>query len=191
MLVNGTCKMIIRSPPRLLKSLSPIVFVALFSLSLFAGENRWTINGPEAGSATRIVFDPADSSIVYAATSNGVFRSSDGGQHWTAAAGLLGTPFSDLAVATNDPQKVFAASVYGLYKSSNRGVTWSVVHPFGSSKVAVSTDGNVVSASPPVGPSGHPMAESHSVQRAAAFLRRFLRSSSIRRTSTSFTRPLP
>jgi hypothetical protein len=114
------------------------------TLSLFAGENRWTIKGPDAGSPPKIVFDPADSSIVYAATSNGVFRSSDGGQHWTVGAGTLGTSFGDVAVASGDPQKVFASSVYGLYKSSNRGVTWSAVHPFGSFKVAVSANGSVV-----------------------------------------------
>jgi hypothetical protein len=126
------------------KSFIQIVLIAFASLSIFAGENRWTIKGPDAGSPTRIVFDPADSSIVYASTSNGVFRSSDGGQHWTVAAGTLGTPFGDVAVASGDPQKVFASSVYGLYKSSNRGVTWSVVHPFGSFKVAVSANGSVV-----------------------------------------------
>jgi photosystem II stability/assembly factor-like uncharacterized protein len=126
------------------KSFSQIVLIVFVSLSLFAGENRWTIKGPDAGSPNKIVFDPADSSIVYAATTNGIFRSSDGGQHWSAAAGLLGTPFGDVAVASSDPQKVFASSVYGLYKSSDRGLTWSLAHPFGSFKVAVSANGSVV-----------------------------------------------
>ncbi|MEA2326978.1 MAG: hypothetical protein QOE68_1937 [Thermoanaerobaculia bacterium] len=126
------------------KSFSQIVLIVFASISLFAGENRWTIKGPDAGSPNKIVFDPADSSIVYASTTNGVFRSSDGGQHWTVAAVTLGTPFGDVAVASGDPQKVFASSVYGLYKSSNRGVTWSLAHPFASFKVAVSANGSVV-----------------------------------------------
>jgi photosystem II stability/assembly factor-like uncharacterized protein len=126
------------------KSFIQIVLIAFITLSLFAGENRWTIKGPDAGSPSKIVFDPADASIVYAATSNGVFRSSDGGQQWAAAAGLLGTSFSDVAVASGDPQKVFASSVYGLYKSGNRGVTWSLAHPFASFKVAVSANGSIV-----------------------------------------------
>jgi hypothetical protein len=126
------------------KSFSQIVLIAFAFLSLFAGENRWTIKGPEAGGPNKIVYDPADSSIVYAATTNGVFRSSDGGQHWAVGAGTLGTPFGDVAVASGDPQKVFASSVYGLYKSSNRGVTWSLAHNFGSFKVAVSANGSVV-----------------------------------------------
>jgi photosystem II stability/assembly factor-like uncharacterized protein len=126
------------------KSFIQIVLIAFASLSLFAGENRWTIKGPDAGSPAKMVFDPVDSSIVHAATTNGVFRSIDGGQHWTVGAGTLGTPFGDVAVASGDPQKVFASSVYGLYKSSNRGVTWSLVHNFGSFKVAVSANGNIV-----------------------------------------------
>jgi photosystem II stability/assembly factor-like uncharacterized protein len=128
-----------RSPIRLLT-----VFSIFVSLALFAGENRWTIKGPEAGSPSKIVFDPADSSIAYAATTDGVFRSSDGGQHWSVAAGTLGTSFFDVAVAAGDAQKVFASSVFGLYKSSNRGTTWSQVHPFASFKVAVSANGSIV-----------------------------------------------
>jgi len=122
------------------------------SLSLFAGENHWTIKGPDAGSPGKIVFDPADSSIVYAATGNGVFRSSDGGQHWTVGAGTLGIPFGDVAVASGDPQKVFASSVFGLYKSSNRGATWSLAHNFGSFKVAVSANGSIVYSASTGGP---------------------------------------
>jgi photosystem II stability/assembly factor-like uncharacterized protein len=134
------------------KSFSQIVLIAFVSLSLVAGENRWTIKGPDAGSPNKIVFDPADSSIVYAATSNGVFRSGDGGQHWTVGAGLLGTSFGDVVVAGGDPQKVFASSVYGLYKSSNRGATWSLAHPFASFKVAVSANGSVVYSVSGAGP---------------------------------------
>jgi photosystem II stability/assembly factor-like uncharacterized protein len=127
-----------------MNSFRQIVLIALFPLSVFAGENHWTIKGPQAAQALKIVFDPADSSIVYAATTNGVFRSSDGGQHWTVGAGLLGIWFNDVAVVSDDPQKVFAASVFGLYKSSDRGATWSLVNGFPSLEVAVSANGSVV-----------------------------------------------
>src|SRR5258708_36115032 len=39
---------------------------------------------------TVIIVDPANSSVLYLASSSGVFTSSDGGQHWTAAAGIGG-----------------------------------------------------------------------------------------------------
>src|SRR4051794_38735908 len=90
------------------KSFSQILLIVLFTFPIFAGENRWTIKGPEGGTVNKMVFDPADSSIAYAATENGVFRSSDGGQNWIVVAGTLGTSFRDVAVASGDPQKVFA-----------------------------------------------------------------------------------
>jgi photosystem II stability/assembly factor-like uncharacterized protein len=127
-----------------MNSFRQIALIALFSLSVFAGENHWTIKGPQAAQPLKIVFDPADSSIVYAATTNGVFRSSDGGQHWTVGAGMLGTWFNDVAVASGDPEKVFAASPFGLYKSSDRGATWNLVQAFASFEVAVSANGSVV-----------------------------------------------
>jgi photosystem II stability/assembly factor-like uncharacterized protein len=121
-----------------------LILIALVSLPAFAGENRWTLNGPSGGNVSKFAFDPSNASIVYAASDNGVFRSTDGGQHWTGAAVTLGTSMFDIAVASADRQKVFASSVFGLYKSSDGGGTWAVVHGFSSFKVAVSPNGNTV-----------------------------------------------
>src|ERR1043165_9944016 len=99
-----------------------VALLTLIALPALAG-SRWVINGPDGGSVTRLVFDPADASIVYAGSSNGLFRSADGGAHWVAAAELLGTSISDVAVAKSDPRTVYAATGYGLYKSSDRGMT--------------------------------------------------------------------
>jgi photosystem II stability/assembly factor-like uncharacterized protein len=111
--------------------------VALAALPALAS-GRWTIGGPDGGSVTRLVFDPADSSIVYAASSNGLFRSADGGRHWLAAAALLGTRIGDIAVAKSDPRTAFAATGYGLYKSSDRGASWRLVQSDSWFRVAVS-----------------------------------------------------
>src|SRR3954463_13928352 len=94
-----------------------LILIALVGLSAVAGENRWTLNGPGGGSVSKFAFDPVNASIVYAASDNGVFRSTDGGQHWTGATATLGTSMFDIAVASADRQKVFASSVFGLYKS--------------------------------------------------------------------------
>src|SRR5664279_180702 len=134
------------------KALIVTLFV-LFALPTFAADNRWSIQGPDGGPVTRLAFDPGSSSIAYAGTPNGIFRSADGGQHWTAASELLGTQIGDVAVAASDPQKVFAATTSGLYKSSDRGLTWSVVHPFASYAVAVSrTNANIVYSDSTGGP---------------------------------------
>ncbi|HXH94352.1 MAG TPA: hypothetical protein VNN25_22435 [Thermoanaerobaculia bacterium] len=130
-----------------------VTLLVLFALPTFAADNRWSIQGPDGSSVNRLVFDPASSSIAYAGTTNGIFRSADGGQHWTGASELLGTPINDVAVAAGDPQKVFVATSYGLYKSNDRGLTWAVVHGFGSYAVAVSrTNANIVYSDSTGGP---------------------------------------
>lgn len=130
------------------QSLRTIVLLALFALPALAGDNHWTIKGPDGGSVNKLVFDSQNPSIVYATSDNGIFRSVDGGQHWVAAAAVLGTPFTDIAVAISDPGKVFASSVYGLYKSTDRGVTWfQIPGSFASYAVAFcKTNADVVNA---------------------------------------------
>lgn len=111
-----------------------LFFVAIPAL---AG-GHWVINGPDGGSVRRLAFDPADPAVAYAAATNGLFRSADGGQHWAAAPALLGTTVLDVAVAKSDPQVVFAASPDGLYKSSDRGASFRLANSSGSFRLALS-----------------------------------------------------
>lgn len=118
----------------------------LFALPALGGFNRWTISGPEsAGAAKQIVFDPGDSSIVYCATLNGLFRSTDHGVHWSAVAELFPTTVFNVAVAQANPSRVYAATVLGIYRSDDRGVTWRIVNSAATVFVAVSPqNSNVV-----------------------------------------------
>lgn len=76
---------------------------------------------------------------------SGIFRSSDGGRHWTAVPELQGWGVEGIVVAASDPNLVYAASSSGLYKSTDRGTTWGRIHPLMSYAVAVSgTDPNVL-----------------------------------------------
>jgi photosystem II stability/assembly factor-like uncharacterized protein len=138
--------------PKSLRSL--VLLLVLFTLPIMAGDNRWTIKGPFGGSVSKLAFDPVNPSIAYAASPNGMFRSTDGGQHWVAAAEVLGTPFVDIAVANSDPQQVFASSTYGLFKSTDRGLTWfHIPGSFGSNAVAVSrTNADIVYSNTTGGP---------------------------------------
>jgi photosystem II stability/assembly factor-like uncharacterized protein len=130
---------------RLCRIVRLAVLLSLVALPSIAGNNRWTITGPEGGGVNRLAFDSGDPSIAYAATDNGLFRSTDGGKTWAAPPDLLGTRVLDVAVANNDPRKVFASTVAGLYKSDDRGVTWRVAHTTASYKVTVSpANANVV-----------------------------------------------
>ena len=76
-----------------------------------------------------LLFDPANPSIVYAATENGIFRSADSGRHWSAGDSPTGIAVTDIAISSSDPQKVYASTFFGIFKSSDRGVTWKIVHP--------------------------------------------------------------
>jgi photosystem II stability/assembly factor-like uncharacterized protein len=89
-----------------------------------AALNRWTSGGPSAGAVVvALVFDPADPAVVYAGTHNGVFRSEDRGQTWTAASsGLEGAVV--FALRTGSDGALYAAMDEGIQKSVDRGRTW-------------------------------------------------------------------
>ena len=101
---------------------------------------------------SRIVIDPQNPSVVYVGAlghaygpneQRGIYKSEDGGTHWTRILGLgseIG--ISDLAIASSRPQLLFAGawhthrppwSTYapidgpgnGLYRSQDAGKTWS------------------------------------------------------------------
>jgi hypothetical protein len=55
-----------------------------------------------------------------------VFRSHDGGAHWSAASGGLGeTDVNSLAIDPATPSHVYIAARYGLYKSIDGGDSWT------------------------------------------------------------------
>ncbi len=101
---------------------------------------------------SRIVIDPGNPNVVYAGAlghayganeQRGVYKSSDGGTHWTKVLDVGSeTGISDLAICSNKPQLLFAGtwnthrppwSTYapidgpggGLYRSQDAGRTWS------------------------------------------------------------------
>ena len=144
------------------------------------GGQTWTNVGlGDTRQISKIVIDPKHADIVYVAalghvyganTERGVFKSSDGGARWTKALDLgpdIGA--SDLAMATDHPQIVFATAWHarrppwttygpiggpgsGLYRSRDGGRSWSRLTaglPEGDwnrSGVAVSPDGQRVYA---------------------------------------------
>lgn len=76
----------------------------------------------------RIVPDPKRPGIIYAATTRGVYRSSDGGGSWVE---LLSGPASDLLIHPSSPNTLIAAignawgsKANGLYKTTDAGATW-------------------------------------------------------------------
>jgi photosystem II stability/assembly factor-like uncharacterized protein len=105
----------------------------LASGTICAGVNEWTNVGPERGGAQSLAIDPQNPNTVYAATSVGVFKSTDGGASWSNA-GLNGFFVGGLII---DPQTHTTLSAWtpgssdgdivttSLFKTTDGGATWS------------------------------------------------------------------
>ncbi len=93
--------------------------------------DEWSYRGPErpSPSINEITIDPQNPSTVYAATSEGVYKSTNGGDSWAAKLNGLGT-FGGLEV-TNliiDPSNVQTLYIStwgdGIYRSTDGGENW-------------------------------------------------------------------
>src|SRR5688572_16128408 len=67
--------------------------------------------------------------VLYAATSSGVFKTTDGGASWTPVnAGLAGIPVFSLAIDPKTPATVYAGTFgKGVFKSTDAGRYWTPV----------------------------------------------------------------
>jgi hypothetical protein len=95
------------------------------------GGDTWT----DTGLAGPVQLLAASGSTVYAATTNGLFRSTAGGA-WVAANGtgndvMFGT-ITALSVDPTDPQTAYAGTFYGLFKTTSEGAAWAKVPLFTS-----------------------------------------------------------
>ncbi|HXI13489.1 MAG TPA: hypothetical protein VNM92_12725, partial [Thermoanaerobaculia bacterium] len=90
------------------------------------GLNRWTTSGPEGGSVSSLVTDPADN-LVYAGTRGGVFLRTSAG--WTAVSdGLPDVAITALAIVPSVPSSLYAGTSRGrVFRSTNRGESWSEI----------------------------------------------------------------
>jgi len=117
------------------------------SLILFAGAlllgaagwveaeiNRWTTNGPAGGDILALAIDPSSPAILYAGTSLGVFKSTNGGESWSPInTGLTLYPvlpvFRALAIDPSAPATLYAGTFFtGVFKSTNGGGSWSAIN---------------------------------------------------------------
>ena len=118
------------------------------------GGEKWEYMGlPESERIGRILIDPVNNDIVYAAVTGalwgdsqerGVYKTSDGGKSWTKV--LFVSPSAgcaDMAMDPDDPSVIYAAmwdfrrEAYtfrsggpgsGLYRSTDGGTTWNKIH---------------------------------------------------------------
>ena len=74
----------------------------------------------------RLVVDPANADIVYAATTNGVYKSSNGAASWTRIGSLGGNNIEALAIDPLQPGYIIAGEIFGgIWMSTNGGANWT------------------------------------------------------------------
>ena len=107
------------------------------------GTDTWTQQGPYiwAPGVIQIAIDPVTSSTIYAATDQGVYKSTNGGETWDPKNQGLGG-YGDLVISgiSIDPSNVNTIYLgtwgYGVFKSTNGGNTWTrLADPLKCSKV--------------------------------------------------------
>jgi photosystem II stability/assembly factor-like uncharacterized protein len=120
---------------------------ALLSGAAFAqpASVRWTGFGPGGGNVSSVAVDPTDPTVVYAAATASIYKSTDGGVTWQAR---LGPNHAIVAIDPSHPAIVYAGGTT-IARSRDGGQTWRTVladpHLLGNSigSLAVSSAGTV------------------------------------------------
>jgi len=87
-----------------------LIALGLLAGDAQAGSNQWTRYGPAGGALTAFVIDPSTPSTPYAGGSD-VYKSTDGGEHWTAMnTGLTTTHVTALALDPQKPTTLYAGT---------------------------------------------------------------------------------
>lgn len=97
---------------------------------VLAGTDSWTAIGQPPGAGIHhVVVDPAAHQVAYAATTSGLFMSTDSGGHWArvfAPFSLSGGDAFDVALEPEAHQVLYvAAGSSGVYVSQDGGATWT------------------------------------------------------------------
>ncbi|WP_396217436.1 T9SS type A sorting domain-containing protein [Flavobacterium sp.] len=118
------------------------------------GGLTWTITGLTkalTGSACpEIYIHPTNSNILWCATNNGVFRTTDAGTNWTKTLNVSGT--RDLKIVPNDPTTIYATTATLFYRSVDSGANFTQVGvglPATAGRMAIAVtaaDANIVYA---------------------------------------------
>jgi photosystem II stability/assembly factor-like uncharacterized protein len=102
--------------------------------------SRWQIVNdglvsPEVRSTSRalgvtvVQVDPRDSSVIYAATLNGLYKSVDGAASWSRIAqSLPDQMISAMVLDRAKPGVIYVASRQGVYRSQDGGTTWAAIN---------------------------------------------------------------
>jgi len=105
-----------------------LLLAALGTGTLWAGKNVWTSIGPSGGSAHALAADPVNPGTVYAGTSRGVLKTTDGGTTWQLANSGLPPGIHILAIDPTNPGTIYAGleanGQPAIFKTTDAGANW-------------------------------------------------------------------
>jgi len=89
-----------------------------------------------------IAIDPQNTRVVYAASSNGILKSTDGGVNWSAPGTDSPRGITALVIDPKNPDTVWAAAYNdfndGIFKSVDGGLSWTrIIHVVGAWAIAL------------------------------------------------------
>lgn len=123
------------------------------------GGRTWSRAGLEHHTVSHLAIAPQEPDLMYAASSQALCRSDDGGATWNPASdGLGNAQIRAIAVDPNQANTLYAATDSGVLRSDTRGATWSatgyidpgyrdvqhIVAPKGSPRMVYTCSGVVV-----------------------------------------------
>ncbi len=92
-----------------------------------AAVGQWSQIGPSGGTVYSIAIDPSNTSIIYAGTRGGVYKSTNGGHTWSNVSRGINSPSGIFGIAI-DPNNtnVLYATGNDVFKSTDGGASWAV-----------------------------------------------------------------
>jgi photosystem II stability/assembly factor-like uncharacterized protein len=88
-----------------------------------------------------LAIDPRDPLVIYAGTFHLPWKTTDGGQHWTAIhAGMIDdSDVLSLLTDAENPRRIFASACSGIYRSDDAGAAWEKLEgiPYSSRRTPV------------------------------------------------------
>lgn len=94
------------------------------------GGNTWGPTGLSFGqfsgsTVTRLLMNPLDTNMLYAATTSGISKSTDAGATWTS---LLNVSVEDMEFVPGHYHKLYAVTDNDIRFSSDAGATWTIIN---------------------------------------------------------------
>jgi len=108
------------------------------------GDNEWVSIGPEGGYVQAFAINPQSPDTLYAGTTSGIFKSTNGGTNWTPM-GPTSTYVQALAINPQAPETLYAGTTNGIFKSTNGETNWAAINTG-----LTNTNVNVLAINPPI-----------------------------------------